>query len=119
MVMTMKYSAVSASLIMVRRQAQKTASKLDYELLFLKRADSTYAGGSYAFPGGRVEKQDFKETWSERLTDQANIFDRYHDFNKRMAAIRETFEETNLLLATSQHPKSPNWYKSNLYVFES
>ena len=56
MVMTMKYSAVSASLIMVRRQAQKTASKLDYELLFLKRADSTYAGGSYAFPGGRVEK---------------------------------------------------------------
>jgi 8-oxo-dGTP pyrophosphatase MutT (NUDIX family) len=76
-------------------------SFLDYQILFLKRAENTYAGGFYAFPGGKVEAQDFKETWLEKMPEvfeDPHRFDLYHDFNKRMAAIRELFEECNLLL---------------------
>ena len=36
----------------------------------------------------------------EILIEEPYRFDVYHDFNKRVAGIRELFEECNLLLAT-------------------
>ena len=116
----MRYSAVSASIVMVRPTSPTPATigrnpNLDYELLFLKRADSTYAGGCFAFPGGKVERQDYRETWHASLVNLPNELARFHDFNKRVAAIRETFEETNLLLATS----APGKPLPSLSTFES
>ena len=104
---SMRYSAVSASIIMIRRKllANKIAAAStpnDYEILFLKRTEGTYAGGCFAFPGGKVEGQDLLHVWKGQNADLFKApytFGIYHDFNKRVAAIRELFEECNLLLA--------------------
>ena len=60
---SMRFSAVSASTIMARRHRMPTVGSNEYQLLFLKRSENTYAGGSYAFPGGKVEPQDYRENW--------------------------------------------------------
>ena len=68
-------------------------------MLFLKRNENISWGGVYAFPGGIIEKQDYFERWLEEwpeFTMKEGI--KYTDFNKRIAAIRETFEEVNYLL---------------------
>ena len=46
-------------------------------------------------------------------------FPTFHDFNKRITAVRETFEETNLLLAKPNQKLSPGWYQSCLSRLES
>ena len=102
---TAKYSTISSSIVLVRQQPltqNSHQSFLDYQILFLKRAENTYAGGFYAFPGGKVEAQDYRENWLEKMPEffeDPHRFDLYHDFNKRIAAIRELFEECNLLFA--------------------
>ena len=58
MAKSVKYSALSASVVLIRRHLQS-----EYQLLFLKRAEKTYAGGTFAFPGGKVESQDHRERW--------------------------------------------------------
>ena len=101
---TFRYSATSASIIMARRQKATQGHVNGYQLLFLKRSENLYAGGNYAFPGGKVESQDYRETWLAQAPNMFEVdqrFGLYHDFNKRMAVIRETFEECNLLAAKS------------------
>lgn len=76
------------------------------EVYLVKRATSmAFAGGRYAFPGGRVDPQDAEhaaagwagpepEQWAARFgcpTDDARAL--------VAAAVRETFEETGVLLA--------------------
>ena len=56
-----------------------------YQVLLLHRTEGSFAGGFYAFAGGKVENQD-------HALDETNYL--------KIAAIRELFEETNLLLAT-------------------
>ena len=93
----MRYSALSSSVMLVRPHLQS-----DYQLLFLKRAKKTYAGGTFAFPGGKIEAQDLQEKWQSavpQLFSNMEFASQFHDFNKRVAVIRETFEETQLLLA--------------------
>ena len=122
----MRYSAVSASIVMVRKMAQPSTSQLDYELLFLKRAESTYAGGTFAFPGGKVERQDYLETWKATTPNYFTApfrFGIFHDFNKRQAAIRETFEECNLLLVKPENEnrdlESKEWFGKSRADFET
>jgi 8-oxo-dGTP pyrophosphatase MutT (NUDIX family) len=49
-----------------------------------------------------VEEQDHLEHWQEHYPEvfQSPVFigKKYYDFNARMCAIRETFEETNQLI---------------------
>ena len=76
---------------------------MDYQILFTKRTTGLYAGGHYAFPGGQIDEQDYRESWEKALPEYYNRTGQfYHDFNKRIAGIRELFEETNLLIA--RHP---------------
>ena len=64
-----KFINVSASVIIIRRQAQAQANQTfahlknglkpcDYEVLMLKRNPKISFGNFYVFPGGMLEKQD-------------------------------------------------------------
>ncbi|MGC1300996.1 MAG: NUDIX domain-containing protein, partial [Caulobacteraceae bacterium] len=80
----------AASLILVRDAP-------DLQVLMGERPMSAKAfPGALVFPGGKVEPQDSDPAWLERAPPG-------HDANLlalRIAAIRETFEETGLLLAS-------------------
>ena len=80
----------SSSVVFVRQAA------VDYEILFLERNENTMFGGWYAFPGGNLEVGDRYERWEAAMPDFGKDF---FDFNLRIAAIRESFEEVNFLLA--------------------
>jgi len=63
-------------------------------------------GGSYAFAGGKVEKQDMRERWEpykHRLFRDGIALD-LPDFHLRITALRELFEECNILLAKGPKP---------------
>jgi 8-oxo-dGTP pyrophosphatase MutT (NUDIX family) len=70
----------------------------DFEVLMVERhADIAFAGGAMVFPGGRMEKSDQDPAW-------AALCDGYCEAPEderapRIAAIREAFEETGILLA--------------------
>ena len=82
---------LSATLILMRDQKDSFP-----EILIIKRASSrNIAGGALVFPGGCEELEDGEELW--RPLDPQN-----HDdglWQLRHMAIRETYEETNVLLA--------------------
>jgi 8-oxo-dGTP pyrophosphatase MutT (NUDIX family) len=84
-----------------------------YEILLLRRnAKLNSFGGYYAFPGGIVEDQDTYEHWKDIAPDFVAKND-YFDFNKRVAAVRESFEEVNFLMASnSQDNLRPEYLKS-------
>lgn len=64
-----------------------------------RHQQSTFAAGALVFPGGKVDREDGDERWKESIegwnsvpADQRSL---------RIAAIREVFEETGLLIALS------------------
>ncbi|GIU66846.1 NUDIX hydrolase [Candidatus Phycosocius spiralis] len=68
------------------------------EVLMVERhANIGFAGGALVWPGGKVEVADFEEGW----LDHADGLDGLSPDERaaRIAAIRETFEETGVLLA--------------------
>ena len=65
----------------------------DFEILLLRRNQKISYGGYFAFPGGMIEKQDY------RWEDEENV--KTFDFVKRIAALRELFEECGILLANN------------------
>jgi len=72
----------------------------DYEVLMLKRNPKISFGGYYVFPGGMIEKQDYINPWRENLGEWfKKVGVNYPDFSKRVCALRELYEETNLLLS--------------------
>lgn len=71
--------------------------------LLRRRATMTFAGGKYVFPGGGVQDSDFapapwigpgSRSWAERLHCREDLARALV-----VAAVREVFEETGLLLA--------------------
>ncbi|WP_411818098.1 NUDIX hydrolase [Hyphococcus sp. DH-69] len=69
-----------------------------FEVLMIERhADTPFAGGAVVFPGGRIDPGDHIEAWTEYSTG----LDAVPPEQKapRVAAIREAFEETGMLLA--------------------
>ena len=46
-------------------------------------------------------------------------FPTFHDFNKRVTVVRETFEETNLLLAKPGKQLPKDWYRQCLNQLET
>lgn len=56
-------------------------------LLLRRNAELKFAGGSWVFPGGRIDPQDYDKT------DQENV-----DLAARNASVREAREETGLLI---------------------
>ena len=66
------------------------------EVLLVKRHENIkFAGGAYVFPGGKHDINDY-----ELLPQNPNL-----DDIAKMAAIRETFEETGYLLARDKNQK--------------
>jgi 8-oxo-dGTP pyrophosphatase MutT (NUDIX family) len=71
--------------------------------LLRRRATMAFAAGKYVFPGGTVQDSDFEpvpwigpgpRTWAQRLSCREDLARALV-----VAAVRETFEETGLLLA--------------------
>src|SRR5437899_11829030 len=90
----------AATLILARDSAA------GLEVFMMKRTDKAAAfGGAYVFPGGSVDAADHGEHWADVLTD----FDDAAASRRLglesgglaywIAAIRECFEESGLLLA--------------------
>lgn len=68
----------------------------------MKRSPDITFGGFFAFSGGKVESQDLYEEWTEKYPEMFVLLKRkYYDFNARICAIRETFEESSLLIVRS------------------
>ena len=69
-----------------------------FQVLMVRRNEKlAFAAGALAFPGGKVEPQDEDGRWQDHT-------DGWHDVSAeqralRIAAIRETFEETGLLVS--------------------
>lgn len=81
----------AASLILMRDGAAGASP----ELLIVRRGDALrFAGGAYAFPGGRVDPAD--EALAEAIGE-----DDHADIAARIAALRELREETGLDLGAA------------------
>jgi 8-oxo-dGTP pyrophosphatase MutT (NUDIX family) len=88
----------SSTIVFVRPAPENKES--DYEILFLERNEKLLFGGWYAFPGGNLEKNDRYERWEKNMPEFIEKSGKhYYDFNKRISAIRESFEEVNFLLS--------------------
>ena len=82
---------------MRKKSTQTTLSKeCDYEVLLLKRNPNIAFGNLWACPGGNLDPEDERSYWSDvpELVPLLSL----HDFPRRMAAIRELYEECNVLL---------------------
>lgn len=69
----------------------------------LKRNSKLSFANYFAFPGGMIEKQDYVHKWQKNMPEYYSGYiggvQRFPDFTKRMAVLRELFEECNLLVA--------------------
>ncbi|HYS31646.1 MAG TPA: NUDIX hydrolase [Streptosporangiaceae bacterium] len=76
-----------------------------FEVYMLRRKPSmAFAPGAYVFPGGSVDQRDADEevAWAGPAVDHwGRVFDAPHDLARALvcAAVRETFEESGVLLA--------------------
>jgi 8-oxo-dGTP pyrophosphatase MutT (NUDIX family) len=66
-------------------------------LMQIRSRTMTFAGGMAVFPGGRVDEADF--ALADTLAPQSD--DERGDIANRIAAIRETLEETGLVIGVS------------------
>ena len=95
-----KRKVLASSVIFIRPLTpDESSTGYDYKVLLMKRHPKISFGGYYAFAGGKIEEQDLYENWNEHYPEMFNCFKRrYVDFTARICAIRETFEETNILI---------------------
>lgn len=83
----------AATVVIFRRSAERGAP----DVLMVQRAkEMRFAGGAAVFPGGRVDPAD-RELALRLLPDEA-----VEIASARIAAIRETLEETGLMIAVRQ-----------------
>ena len=75
------------------------------ELLMVERAEGmAFAAGALVFPGGRIDEAD------RRLGEESG----FEDGAARVAAIRETIEETAIPVGISPVPLDPQWMQQAL-----
>lgn len=81
------------------------------ELLMVERsAKMAFAGGAAVFPGGRIDPEDFEMAdalladWVGRADGEGGSIDDRDELAARLAAIRETIEETGLAIGLADHP---------------
>ena len=74
-----------------------------FEVLLLERpTTSRFAAGAFVFPGGVVDDDDAGPGWAERLPEVPGA-----EPGACVAAIRELFEETGILLSDERAPAGP------------
>lgn len=82
--------ALSATIILIRECP-------DMQVLMVQRSTKMgFAGGAIVFPGGKVDKADYSVDYAS--ADPVHAY-RENELVTRVAAIRELFEETGVLLA--------------------
>jgi len=93
-----------ASTVIVLREAD---SGLETFML-CRHQQSGFMGGAHVFPGGKVDTNDSEQSWltrvdrpAEELTDQLGEDDPKVALGLLVAAVRETFEEAGVLLAST------------------
>lgn len=103
--LTPEPARLAATVVLLREPDTEASSAATPEVYLLKRsATMSFAGGRYAFPGGRVDPRDSDtsvawagpsaEEWATRF--ECSVADARALV---CAAVRETFEETGVLLA--------------------
>jgi len=84
--------AIPAATIILLRDAPRFET-----LMVVRHANIAFAGGAMVFPGGRIDAGDHAPQWKDHCDGSGDILQ--EQLAPRIAAIREAFEETGLLLA--------------------
>lgn len=125
-------SALGSSKLRDAEQKPSSSYKEDYQILMMKRSQSsTFMSSKSVFPGGVLQKVDHSKGWTDLFTkitshsldEFSNMFhtnnlrppiisgprpwDVVADVAFRICAIREMFEECGLLLVTRRVPDLP------------
>lgn len=101
--------ASAASLIIFRRDSAGGPA----QLLMVERSNRMrFAGGAAVFPGGRVDPADF------RLAETLGLPLETVEIASRIAAVRETLEETGLLVGISETVDAQAAASARRQVFE-
>ena len=99
----MAFPKPSSSLIIAKLVEQPALNHgFDYKILHLRRAKGMNWGGALAYPGGSVDKSDrfhFQRLGKKHNTLERTPLQLEYDLAK-LAALRETFEETGLFFLT-------------------
>jgi 8-oxo-dGTP pyrophosphatase MutT (NUDIX family) len=86
--------AIPAATILLVREGPDGLETLMVE----RHANIGFAGGAMVWPGGKIEASDADEGWLAHATGLAGLSPLHRA--ARVAAVREAFEETGLLLAS-------------------
>jgi 8-oxo-dGTP pyrophosphatase MutT (NUDIX family) len=96
-----------AATVMIVRPAQGAIPGLEVALL-RRSLSASFVGGAYVFPGGAIDPSDRNPRWGESLvhglsdrTASALLGLEEHGLSFWIAAARESFEESGILLAVS------------------
>ena len=97
----------AATVMLLRQAAERVGGDASggFEVYMLRRKPSmAFAPGAYVFPGGSVDQRDADEevAWAGPGVDYwGRVFDAPHELARALvcAAVRETFEESGVLLA--------------------
>lgn len=91
---------IPSSSIMLIRNVKDVESNdgYDYEFLFTKRKQKMSFGNMHVFPGGKIDKTDELKHWECVFPEFANKNMTVEHFDIRMAAVREIYEEINVIL---------------------
>jgi len=97
----------AATVMLLRPAAERVGGDASggFEVYMLRRKPSmAFAPGAYVFPGGSVDQRDADEevAWAGPGVDYwGRVFDAPHELARALvcAAVRETFEESGVLLA--------------------
>lgn len=100
-------AVISASVVLLR---DRVPDGVDVEVLLLERhLDSDFAGGAYVFPGGKVDAADREldpARWTGRplswWVPRLGVATHDEALGLLVCAVRETFEEAGILLATNE-----------------
>ena len=95
----------AATVMLLRPRASEGAGRAGFEVYMLRRKPSmAFAPGAFVFPGGSVDQRDADEevAWAGPGVDHwGRVFDVPAELARALvcAAVRETFEESGVLLA--------------------
>lgn len=90
---------LAASVILVAPSSASKIGESNYRVLMMKRAKTLkFMPGVHVFPGGAIDPVDKDERWSQLLGSEKPS----DSLAERIGAVRETFEECGILLATPE-----------------
>jgi 8-oxo-dGTP pyrophosphatase MutT (NUDIX family) len=102
----------AATLVIFRRAANGGAPEI---LMVERSASMNFAGGAAVFPGGKVDESD-RQLAAELGADSAELID---EWSARIAAVRETLEETGLLVGLAERPDREDALRARQMLLEA